>query len=296
MKFKTGSFRTKFFFACTAFAVIIVIFLFSGTFVNNYYQILTPGKGHVIESNQNFSQKTVDSESIKILNWNVYKQKRPGFSDDFIKLSKNKDIILIQEACFKKNLWQAFRVSGMGWYFAQSFSYCKKSLYATGVMTLSKASPIFSGYIRTKFKEPLTHTPKISLVTKYSLTGTKKKLLVVNTHGINFVKSKAFESQMADLGKKIKKHRGPAIFAGDFNTWNKKRIAILTRIVTRSGLKEARFHPDTRTKRFRYPLDHIFYKGLKIKKTKIFNKIRSSDHKAVGVEFCFTGPGRGKKF
>ena len=55
-------------------------------------------------------------------------------------------------------------------------------------------------------------------------------------------------------------------------------------------MKEAGFYPDTRTKRFRYVLDHVFYKGLKIKQTKVFNTITSSDHKALGVEFYLAGP------
>jgi endonuclease/exonuclease/phosphatase (EEP) superfamily protein YafD len=195
------------------------------------------------------------------------------------------DIILIQEARLKDKGQESFKVRGMGGVFAQSFSYQAESLSSTGVMTLSNAVPVWANYSRTRFKEPNTHTPKISLLTKYSLKGTQEKLLVVNTHGINFVRSAAFESQMAHLEKKINDHQGPVIFAGDFNTWNKKRTLILTSIINQSGMKEAGFHPDFRTKRFGRFLDHVFYKGLKIRQTHVFEDINSSDHKAVEIEF-----------
>ncbi len=257
--------------------------------MKNYYQIITPEPGKIIESAPGFSQNAIDPESIKILSWNVYKEKKDGWSDDFNQLSKDMDIILIQEARLKDKGREAFRVNGMGWYFAQSFSYQAGTISTTGIMTLSRACPLSAAYSRTRFKEPFTHTPKVSLLTEYSLKRTNKKLLVVNTHGINFVKSNAFESQMADLEKKIKGHQGPVIFAGDFNTWNKKRKFILIKIINRLGMKEACFYPDTRAKLFGCFLDHVFYTGLKIKQTKVFEDIKSSDHKAVEIEFFLAG-------
>ena len=53
-------------------------------------------------------------------------------------------------------------------------------------------------------------------------------------------------------------------------------------------MKEAEFNPDIRTKRFGYFLDYVFYKGLNVKKTKVFNNIISSDHKALYIEFYLT--------
>ena len=289
MELKKNNKRPRFLFGCIIFVILMVIF-FSGVAVNSYYQILTPKPENIIESALGFSQETIDPESIKILSWNVYKGKRDGWSDDFNQLSRDMDIVLIQEARVKDKEWATFHVKGMGWYFAQSFSYHAESISATGTMTFSRACPISAAYSRTRFKEPFTHTPKVSLLTEYSLKKTQEKLLVVNIHGINFVTSTAFESQMADLEKKIKGHQGPVIFAGDFNTWNKKRMFILTKTINRLGMKEASFYPDTRTKRFGYFLDHVFYKELKIKQTKVFENIKSSDHKAMGIEFLSCRP------
>ncbi len=275
----------KIFFICILLAALGIFFLFSGTTVNRYYHIQTPETSQVIESIPGFSHNAFDPESIKILIWNIYKSKRIGWKDDFTRLSKGMDIILIQEASMKGKDHRNFGVQGMGGNFAKSFSYHTESVFDTGVITLSKVNPVSTSYLQTRSKEPLTHTPKVSLLTEYSFKKNRKNLLVVNIHGINFVRSAAFESQLTDLEKKIKEHQGPIIFAGDFNTWNKKRIFILSGIIDRLGLKEVDFIPDTRTKRFRYFLDHVFYKGLRIKQAKVFKDIRSSDHKAMEIEF-----------
>ena len=285
MSVKGNNHWSKIFFTCILFAALGIIFLFSGTAVNKYYHILTPTPGRVIESIPGFSQKALDPGSIKVLNWNIYKGKRAGWKDDFIRLSGGMDIILIQEACIEDDNLDIFNIRGMGQHFAKSFSYHKESVFGTGVMTLSKVCPVRVDYLRTFSKEPVIHTSKISLITEYPFKKDLATLIVVNIHGLNFVRSAAFESQMSGLEKKIKDHRGPIIFSGDFNTWNKKRIFILSGITERLGLKEAVFFPDTRTKRFRYFLDHVFYKGLKIKQATVFKNIRSSDHKAMEIEF-----------
>ena len=277
--------RSTFFFTSIIFAVVLIVFLFSGTAVNKYYQIETPEPDRIIEPIAGSSQKNLDPGSIKILNWNVYKNKREGWKEDFIQLSRGVDIILIQEACMEDKNQNIFNISGMGGVFARSFSYCDEAFAATGVMTLAKAGSVSADYVRTQAREPVTHTPKMSLLTEYPLRKNKNTLLVVNIHSINFVRATTFESQLTRLEKKIKGHRGPVIFAGDFNTWNKKRVSILLRITNRLGLKEADFFPDTRTKRFKHFLDHVFYRGLRIKQTKVFQNVQSSDHKAMEVEF-----------
>jgi endonuclease/exonuclease/phosphatase (EEP) superfamily protein YafD len=257
----------------------------SGDAVNKYYQIHIPDKNNVVENYSGFSKKDIDPDSIKILIWNVYKEQKQGWAHDFKKVSKGMDIILIQEACLKENNKQMFCVNKMGWDFARSFLFRTKDLNETGVMTLSKIFPCSVDFIVTKFSEPFSRTPKVSLLNKYPVLNTKAKLLVVNIHGINFVGLNCFKSQIFELVKKIKLHKGPIVFAGDFNTWNYKRIFFLKKTLNNIGLKEIEFNPDLRTKRLGCFLDYAFYKGLKVKKTKVFNNIISSDHKALYVEF-----------
>jgi len=285
MSSKKNNLWFKFFFACVILYLLRLIFLFSGTVVNKYYRIQTPELGQVIQNIPGYSQKGLGAESIKILNWNIYKGKRVAWKNDFIELARGMDIILLQEARTTDDNLGFFSVNRMGGAFARSFLYHGESAYATGVMTLSKSKPISIEYLKTEFKEPLSRTPKITLLTKYLFKKKQTTLLVVNTHGINFIRSALFKAQMSDLEKKIKNHQGPVIFAGDFNTWNKKRVVILSGIVNRLDMKTAAFAQDFRTKRFGYFLDYVFYKDLEIKQTNVFKDISSSDHKAMEIEF-----------
>ena len=219
MKLHTNQKRVKLFTLSIIFLILLVcFFLLFGDAVNNYYQIHVPQDDNIIELHSGFSQKSINPDSIKILIWNVYKGQKDGWAHDFDRLSTSMDIILIQEACLKNRFKDVFCVDDIGWHFAKSFLYRTKDLSTTGVMTLSKASPFSTNYLLTQFCEPFTRTPKISLLNEYPIKQANNKLLVINTHGINFVGMTAFKSQILKLEKKIKIHQGPIIFAGDFNT------------------------------------------------------------------------------
>ncbi len=273
-------------FAGVLLVVLPAVFLLPGYIVKKYYKISIPEPSRVVESVRSFSRKALDPDSIRLLNWNVYKGKRAGWKDDFQTLSRDMDLILVQEAYMLRHDFRRFRVKGMGLEFARSFSCNARYLSDTGVMTLSRACPVTVKYLRSRYREPVVNTPKMSLFTEYSLDNSDFTLLVVNTHGINFVRPEIFKSQISALVKEIKGHWGPVIFAGDFNTWTGKKLGFLLRIVKGSGMQEVMFKPDARTKRFKCAIDHVFYSGLKILKSRVIGDITSSDHKAMEVEFC----------
>jgi len=52
-------------------------------------------------------------------------------------------------------------------------------------------------------------------------------------------------------------------------------------------MKEVTFANDGRMKAFGNTLDHVFVRDLKIIKSKVFNKIEGSDHKAMYIEAAF---------
>lgn len=236
----------------------------------------------------NFSRGELDSSSIRILNWNVYKGKRNNWKSDFRRLSKKQDLILIQEACLDKDMTDALDTENMGWNFVPGFIYRRKAI-PTGVLTASKTRPLSSHFLKTSYVEPIVNTPKTSLLTRYRLSRTEKKLLVINVHAINFVGLKAFRSQLEDLEETSQAHDGPMILAGDFNTWKKKRLRLLLDMTARLELKEIRFTPDYRKRRFGYPLDHIFFKGLEVRNYNVIRHIASSDHKPMTAEFVLEG-------
>lgn len=56
----------------------------------------------------------------------------------------------------------------------------------------------------------------------------------------------AYKKQLEQIGKLTRKYRGPVLIAGDFNTWNIKRLALLQQIMVRNKLQPVRFGQDER--------------------------------------------------
>ncbi|HEY9711625.1 MAG TPA: endonuclease/exonuclease/phosphatase family protein, partial [Oculatellaceae cyanobacterium] len=97
-----------------------------------------------------------------------------------------------------------------------------------------------------------------------------------------------------ELDLALSEHRGPIIFSGDFNTWSRKRAALVELAATRLGLTPVAFAPSETKKIKRFllspPLDYIFYRGLSEKKAsaKVLDQVSSSDHKPLLAEFSYT--------
>jgi endonuclease/exonuclease/phosphatase (EEP) superfamily protein YafD len=121
----------------------------------------------------------------------------------------------------------------------------------------------------------------MALLVEYSLPTTQEHLLVANVHGINFVTNGTFYDHITQIIATLKGHRGPLIFAGDFNTWNSARLEFLQEQSRQLGLEQVQFRTDPR----RLPLDHIFYRGLKADQADILSNINSSDHLPLQIEF-----------
>ena len=63
--------------------------------------------------------------------------------------------------------------------------------------------------------------PKSALYARYRLSNGSD-LVTVNLHAINFtLGTKDFQNQIEQLENAVKKHKGPLIIAGDFNTWSR---------------------------------------------------------------------------
>ena len=88
---------------------------------------------------------------------------------------------------------------------------------------------------------------------------------------------------MMDL---ISRHQGPIILAGDFNTWNGGRLALIDELTQQAGLQEVQFNPDQRMRFLDNPLDHIFVRGFKINRA-LTMETDASDHNPLWVELEF---------
>ena len=233
--------------------------------------------------------------SITVVNWNAQKGKHPEFAKDLkLLLEQEKpDIIFLQEA--KADL---FEPDQMGGYFAEAWSYPWPGGKTVGVMTLSRVPPVRIEPVPTKYREFGVTAPKVSLVTEYPLI-TGENLLAVNVHLLNFERwsVKKISHQLEDLKAIMADHHGPIVMAGDFNTWNQKRLKLVKAITRDLELNEVTDFPQGRTTggtesefwnevlgvEKDLALDRVFFFGFKPTSAQVLN-YSTSDHRAILVK------------
>jgi len=218
-----------------------------------------------------------DLDTISLLNWNVHKKNHTyrWVSDFFEILNRYEpDIITFQE--YKKVNYRSIidHDSRYNYIFLPNISLFKRK---TGLITASKFKIIDSKFKLSKGVEPVVKTPKSILLARYKISD-QKVISVVNVHMINFVKISLFKEQLEQLNSLLKDIDTPIILSGDFNTWSKKRLNLLNRLCEGLGLKRVDF------KRSFINLDHIYFRGLKLKEYQLLG-YKSSDHKGMFVSF-----------
>jgi endonuclease/exonuclease/phosphatase (EEP) superfamily protein YafD len=259
---------------------------------------LIPARGIIKEENT-FSSQPLNDSSIKVLVWNIHKEGNSrDWVEDYENIYENKkpDIIILQEARLNTGLKYAIHRTSkeMGWIFSPNIKETNHDTYS-GVLTASEAKPYEKYSQTTEGLEPVFKTPKTTLITTYKLSPSNKLLLVVNIHGLVMANLEEYKAQLSEIVNNISGHKGPIIFAGDFNTRNKERLIFLLRVLkTKLDLELVPFTKEDKEeiKRFLFspiPLDHIFYssKELELKKGSpdVLETIKSSDHKPLYVEF-----------
>ena len=222
----------------------------------------------------------LNSRSFKVLNWNSYKGSSKRWQEDFERLSRHSDLVLLQEGYLTTDLQDLLNKKQYNWDIAKAFTY--KDIY-TGVLTASRVKPDFLCSFRTP--EPLSRIPKTVLITRYPLSGTDEYLVIANIHMINFSVNLAdYRAQLEKAAEVISQHQGPLIISGDFNSWNKTRMRVLTDITQELGVKEVVFETDHRTTFMGRQVDHIFYRKLVPIKA-LTEKVTTSDHNPMLVTF-----------
>lgn len=216
----------------------------------------------------------------KLLNWNIYKQQEPGWQKNLQEWTENTDIITLQEAKLSPELIDFSKQNKLSYLQNYAFKY-RGFIY--GVNTLSKVEALSA--CGTAYKEPWIRVQKTGVASTYAIQGSKDPLLVINLHGINFtLTEKPLKKQIAPYLALIKQHHGPIIFSGDFNTWSDVRLESVEQSLIASGFSEALFREDKRLTIFGLPLDHIFFRGLKVVEAQSLTTA-SSDHSPQLVTF-----------
>jgi endonuclease/exonuclease/phosphatase (EEP) superfamily protein YafD len=215
-----------------------------------------------------------------LLVWNIYKQNREGWSEELSRLSSDAQLLLLQEASLNSGLKQW--LSDQGWEGNQVNAF-KVMGESAGVINLARTTPnLACGYTEM---EPWLRLPKSGIYARYPLSNGQV-LAVVNLHAVNFTYgTDEYQLQLQALANELSQHTGPIIVAGDFNSWSEERMRVMKQVLTSLGLSEVVFSPDNRVRFISgLPLDHVFYRGLKLENAKA-PESDASDHNPLLLSF-----------
>ena len=228
----------------------------------------------------------LDRRPLRLLVWNIHKQGDSGWERDLSAFAAASDVVLLQESVLQPPLREILDDSGLRWVMASSFLLDADDI---GVLSATRVAPIAS--CTQRVVEPLIRIPKSAVISWLPITntrtdaraGSKETLAIANVHSITFeLAPDVYRSQLEALADVLGGHRGPIIFAGDFNTWNDARDQVVAETAARLGLTELNLRVDQRAVFFGRHLDHIFIRGLQIVDV-IAVPVTSSDHNPLAA-------------
>lgn len=192
------------------------------------------------------------------------------------------DILLLQEV--KKSISCELELHDYSYILSPNIK-TKKHIF--GVMSAFRASCEDEISLLTKKRELKYATHKISLITHHKLSNSKT-LLIVNLHAINFVHNRDFKDELDHIYLTVKSHKDPIIVAGDFNTWNLKRVGYLEEFAQNLSLKYVKFNNESSIKKvFSNSLDHILYRDLEVIYSQAIDSYKISDHNPIIAKFKY---------
>ncbi|XP_066920574.1 UPF0294 protein VIBHAR_03217-like [Clytia hemisphaerica] len=196
------------------------------------------------------------SDAMKVLVQNL--QKRDNLATELFK-QYDPDVMLLQEINInsEKLNFPAHYVSRMGY----GTAIGSKKLQVTNIKQIQAPYAEFGGFIR-------------------------KKTTVATVDGIQFISFHGYNGQPFKNKDKLVAHvdavlaqistSGPALFAGDFNTWSKKHLQAVSSRLQQSGFRLIYSWPYPGRD---VPLDHAFVRGLNVKDSQSFTC--ASDHRGA---------------
>lgn len=213
-----------------------------------------------------------------LLSWNVYKFQSSGWEQEIQKAASENQLILLQEAVIKpatRAMWQDYQYR---WLIAAAFADKDAVM---GAQLLYQGAPLKACV--AKYREPWIVFPKTALAAVFPIAN--QRLLVVNIHGVNFTYDDSdLQRQLDPLLTMVKQHQGPVIFAGDMNTWSQSRSDLLDKGLSQLRLKTVSLADDQRSQFWGYPLDHVYYRGLKLEQASV-QPTQASDHHPIQARF-----------
>ena len=222
---------------------------------------------------------------LSVVVWNIHRNGDPGWAQDLATFAAASDLVLLQETALTRELRERLGEAGRHWAQADAWSF---DGVVTGVLTASAEQPRAACVLRAS--EPLLALPKSALVAWYRIEGRTQTLAVANVHSVNFTfDTGAYRTQLDAVAGLLADHRGPAILAGDFNTWSADRAAVLAELAARAGFTEAVPRRGTRSSFLGRPADYLFVRGLAVDDVWV-ERVESSDHVPIRATLRFAAP------
>jgi endonuclease/exonuclease/phosphatase (EEP) superfamily protein YafD len=219
-----------------------------------------------------------DGESLRVISWNLHKNRDAGWNTDLARFASNTDLVLIQEAALTPELRGVVETAGLSWFLAGAFRWGGTDL---GVMTAARVKP--SSACTQETTEPLLRLPKAAAITYYPVHGATTTLAVANVHAINFTLGlDAYRGQLEAVAAELAHHKGPTILAGDLNTWSADRVAVVEAIARELALASAVPIRDQRSRFNGHQVDYVYVRGLDVVDAEA-PPVRSSDHNPLMV-------------
>ena len=231
-----------------------------------------------------FSCDSFVPDTFGVLCWNVYKQntKHQGFQPFLLRLAKEKEIdfLLLQEANFRDD--KHFTLPNFAFDAAANLEF-RGEFY--GVLSASRVESKSAQAYLSEGRESLIGPHKSLLMSEYPFEDGST-LIVLNIHAINFRENKRYYRELERFLELMKHHTGPMIIAGDFNSWNKKRIQKLHEIREELTLNTVPFKQVDKVKSFMgNHLDFIFYRGMELLEFSVDKDHGVSDHHPLFAQF-----------
>jgi len=229
-----------------------------------------------------FSCEKFVPNTFGLLCWNVHKNnsKSSAFKHYLENLEPTCDFFVLQEANFRDDKY--FTLPQFAFDAAANLEF-RNTFY--GVLTASKVESSEAQAYLSEGRESLVGPHKSLLVSLYPFENGST-LLILNVHAINFRENQRFNKELERFLALLQSYKGAMIVAGDFNTWNKKRMAKLHELREKLGLEMVPYQQSDNVKSFMgNHLDFIFYRGIKLVGFSGDKEHGLSDHNPLFTQF-----------
>lgn len=230
--------------------------------------------------------------TVSVVCWNLHKRTDSVLVSDLSRLldSTRADLALFQEAVVDSGRGGFVEALG-GREWALSANLLRSpGGREIGVATASAIPFEEASAVLSEGTEPLAGTPKAALVTRHRFGA--RVLLVANLHALNFSPlPDGFRRQLAVLADTLRRAGGPALAAGDFNTWSRRKRDLADSLFAAAGLVRLDFgeQEGRKTAAFGNALDQIYYTPDRLEvdssTVRVHTGIRSSDHVPLSAAF-----------